>query len=178
MFGLLAVSGMRVGEAINLQPQDVDWAKGVLTIRCAKFGKSRLIPLHLSTQAVLRKYAKRRDALYARHPGSYFFVSSRGTKLDKPNLSRVFRALSRQIGLRPPGVRYGPRLHDLRHRFAVETLLRWYRGGEDVVRRLPVLSTYLGHGNVTATYWYLSNTPQLMAAASKLLESRWKGVVR
>jgi integrase/recombinase XerD len=178
LFGLLAVSGLRVGEAINLQTQDVDWLNGVLTIRGAKFGKSRLVPLHPSTRAVLLDYAKRRDEIYARQPVEYFFVTSRGTKLEKPNLSRIFRELSRQVGIRKPGVRHGPRLHDFRHRFAVETLLRWYRCGEQVTRLMPVLSTYLGHGNVTGTYWYLSQTPELMAAASQLLETRWKGVAR
>jgi integrase/recombinase XerD len=127
LFGLLAVSGLRVGEAINLQPQDVDWSAGVLTIRGAKFGKSRLVPLHPSSRAVLFDYAKRRDEIYVRRPVSYFFVSSHGTKLEKPNLSRIFRELSRQIGIRKPGARHGPRLHDFRHRFAIETLLRWYR---------------------------------------------------
>jgi integrase/recombinase XerD len=178
LFGLLAVSGLRVGEAINLQPHDVDWSAGVLTIRGAKFGKSRLVPLHPSTRAVLFDYAQRRDEIYARRPVSHFFVSSHGTKLEKPNLSRIFRELSRQIGIRKSGVRYGPRLHDFRHRFAIETLLRWYRRGESVTRRMPVLSTYLGHVNVTGTYWYLSNTPELMAAAGNLLEARWKGVAQ
>ena len=178
LFGLLAVSGLRVGEAINLQPQDMDWSTGVLTIRGAKFGKSRLVPLHPSTRSVLFDYAQRRDEIYARRPVSYFFVSSHGTKLEKPNLSRIFRELSRQIGIRKSGVRYGPRLHDFRHRFAIETLLGWYRRGEQVTRRMPVLSTYLGHGNVTGTYWYLSNTPELMVAASHLLETRWKGVAQ
>ena len=178
LFGLLAVSGLRVGEAINLQPRDVDWSEGVLTIRGAKFGKSRLVPLHPSTRAVLLNYAKRRDQIFVGHPVPYFFVTSRGTKLEKPNLSRIFRELSRQTGLRAAGVRSGPRLHDFRHRFAVETLLRWYRTDEEVTRRLPVLATYLGHVNVTGTYWYLSNTPELMAAAGRLLEARWKGVAR
>ncbi|MGP8055256.1 MAG: tyrosine-type recombinase/integrase [Limisphaerales bacterium] len=176
LFGLLAVSGLRVGEAINLQTQDVDWSQGVLTIRGTKFGKSRLVPLHPSTRTVLLDYAKCRDAIYAQCPGSYFFVTSHGTKLEKTNLSRIFRELSRQIGIRTLGVRNGPRLHDFRHRFAIETLLGWYRRGEEISRRMPVLSTYLGHVNVSGTYWYLSNTPGLMAAASHLLESRWKGV--
>jgi len=177
LFGLLAVSGMRLGEAINLQPQDVDWTQGVLTIRGAKFGKSRLVPLHPSTLAVLLDYAKLRDRIFIERPVSTFLVTSRGTKLEKTNLSRVFRELSRQITIRKPGVRHGPRLHDFRHRFAIETLLRWYRSGEQVSRRMPVLSTYLGHANVSGTYWYLGSTPELMAAASKLIETRWKGVV-
>ena len=104
-------------------------------------------------------------------------MTSRGTKLEKSNLSLIFRALSRQIGIRKPGVRHGPRLHDFRHRFAIKTLLRWYRSGEDVNRRMPVLSTYLGHANVSGTYWYLSSTPELITAASKLIEARWEGVV-
>jgi len=176
LFGLLAVSGLRLGEAINLQPQDVDWAEGVLTIRGAKFGKSRLVPLHLSTLAVLRDYAKLRDKIFAGHDVPTFLVTSRGTKLEKPNLSRIFRELSRQVGIRKPGVRHGPRLHDFRHRFAIETLLRCYRNGEQVDRRMPVLSTYLGHVNVSGTYWYLGSTPELITAASKLIETRWKGV--
>jgi integrase/recombinase XerD len=176
LFGLLAVSGMRLGEAISLQPQDVDWSAGVLTIRGAKFGKSRLVPLHPSTLAVLRDYAALRDKIFAGRNVPTFLVTSRGTKLEKPNLSRVFRELSRQITIRKPGERHGPRLHDFRHRFAIETLLRWYRNGEQVSRRMPVLSTYLGHVNVSGTYWYLGSTPELITAASKLIETRWKGV--
>lgn len=177
LFGLLAVSGLRLGEAITLQPQDVDWSEGVLTAR-GKFGKTRLVPLHSSTLAVLRDYANLRDKIFSGRILPTFLVTSRGTKLEKTNLSRIFRELSRQIGIRKPGVRNGPRLHDFRHRFAIETLLHWYRRGESVPQRMPVLSTYLGHGNVSGTYWYLSSTPKLLAAASKLIEVRWKGAVR
>jgi integrase len=177
LFGLLAVSGLRLSEAINLQPQDVDWPEGVLTIRGAKFGKTRLVPLHASTLAVLRKYADLRDKIFAGRILVSFLVTSHGTKLEKTNLSRIFRELSRQIGIRKPGVRHGPRLHDFRHRFAIETLLRWYRSGQEVTRRMPVLSTYLGHVNVSGTYWYLGSTPELIVAASHLIEARWKGVV-
>jgi integrase len=176
LFGLLAVSGLRLGEAINLQPQDVDWSDGVLTIRGAKFGKTRLVPLHRSTLSVLRDYAGLRDKIFAGRVLPTFLVTSHGTKLEKTNLSRIFRELSRQTGIRKPGVRNGPRLHDFRHRFAIETLLHWYRSGEDVNRRMPVLSTYLGHANVSGTYWYLGSTPELITAASKLIETRWKGV--
>jgi len=176
LFGLLAVTGLRVGEAINLQPQDVDLSEGVLTIRNAKFGKSRLVPLHSSTCAALLKYAQHRDKILAGRPVTYFLMTSRGAKLQKTHLSRIFRDLSRQVGIRKPGVRHGPRLHDFRHRFAIETLLRWYRNGEEVDRRMPVLSTYLGHVSVNGTYWYVGSTPELSAAASKLIEKRWKGV--
>lgn len=178
LFGLLAVSGLRVGEAINLHTRDVNWTEGVLTIRGAKFGKTRLVPLHPSAMAALRDYADRRDAAFPGRTLPSFLVTSRGTKLEKTNLSRVFRELSRQIGIRKPGARNGPRLHDFRHRFAITTLLRWYRNGESVPSRMPSLATYLGHGNVSGTYWYLSSTPELLAAASRRIEARWNGVVR
>lgn len=177
LLGLLVVTGMRLGEVINLQLQDVDWSEGLLTIRNTKFGKSRLIPLHPSTQKILAEYAKQRDRFFAGRSVQHFFVSSRGNHLDKGDIHRTFYVLSRQIGLRAPTASRGPRLHDFRHRFAVETLVRWYRRGEDPARRLSVLSTYLGHAHVTDTYWYLTNTPELMAAAGKLLEKRWKGVI-
>lgn len=178
LFGLLAVSGLRLGEVVNLQPHDMDWSAGVLTIRGAKFGKTRLVPLHPSTLAVLRDYANLREKIFAGRILPTFLVTSRGTKLEKTNLSRIFRELSCQIGIRRPGVRNGPRLHDFRHRFAIQALLRWYRRGESVSQRMPILSTYLGHGNVSGTYWYLSSTPELLAVASKRIETRWKGAVR
>jgi integrase/recombinase XerD len=177
LLGLLVVTGMRLGEVINLQLQDVDWSEGLLTIRNTKFGKFRLIPLHPSTQKILAEYAKHRDRFFAGRPVQHFFVSSRGNRLDRGDIHRTFYVLSRQIGLRARSASRGPRLHDFRHRFAVQTLLRWYRRGQDPERRLPVLSTYLGHAHVTDTYWYLSNTPELMTAAGKLLEKRWKGVI-
>jgi integrase/recombinase XerD len=179
LFGLLAVTGLRLGEALSLQCPDIDWAEGLLTIRRTKFGKSRLVPLHASTVEVLAAFAKRRDRFLGECPGrtaSHFFVNKFGTPLRDGSVYRVFWALSRQIGLRGPAAPRGPRLHDFRHRFAIETLLSWYRAGADVERRLPVLSTYLGHAHVTDTYWYLSCTPELMAAAGKRLEERWEGI--
>lgn len=180
IFGLLAVTGMRVGEVLGLQPGDIDWQEGVLTIRQAKFGKSRLVPLHPSTLKALATFARHRDRFFAQqHPRpelARLFVRSCGTPLQVTDINRVFLVISRQIGLRAPDARRGPRLHDLRHRFAVETLLRWYRQGEKPDRLLPVLSTYLGHTHVSGTYWYLSSTPELMRAAGQRLERRWKGV--
>jgi len=180
LFGLLAVTGMRLGEALSLRPEDVDLNQGIITVRRTKFDKNRLVPLHPSTCAVLRAYARLRDKTHARRGrvAAFFFAAIHGTRLSNTNVNLVFRTLSRQIGLRKPGGGPGPRLHDFRHRFAVETLLCWYRSGEDVTRQMPVLSTYLGHGNVSGTYWYLTNTPELMSAASGLLEARWKGVAR
>ncbi|SPE55612.1 putative integrase/recombinase y4rB [Verrucomicrobia bacterium] len=176
LFGLLAVTGMRLGEAMNLRPQDVDFSEGVITIRDGKFGKSRLVPVHPSTCAVLRDYAERRDKFLAGRPVTHFLMTGRGRKLDRPHLTKIFHNLSREVGIRKLGVRHGPRLHDFRHRFAIQTLLRWYRDREHVDRRMPILSTFLGHGSVRGTYWYLGSTPELMAAATKLIERRWKGV--
>ena len=177
LFGLLAVTGMRLGEALSLRPEDVDLDRGIITVRRTKFDKNRLVPLHPSTCAVLRDYVQLRDETHARRGRAvpFFLATIHGTRLNNSNVNLVFRTLSRQIGLRKPGGGPGPRLHDFRHRFAVETLLGWYRSGGDVTRRMPVLSTYLGHGNVSGTYWYLTNTPELMSAAGQLLEARWKG---
>jgi integrase/recombinase XerD len=137
-------------------------------------GKSRLVPLHVSTQQTLTDYKLRRDDFLAGRPASHFFVSKRGYRLDGATVRRAFYQLSRQIGLRDLDSSSGPRLHDFRHRFAVETLLRWYRAGADVERRLPVLSTYLGHVHVSDTYWYLTACPELMGLAVKRLEQRWE----
>lgn len=176
LLGLLAATGMRLGEAVNLQLQDADWAQGLLTIRNTKFGKSRLIPLHESTKTVLAQYVKRRNRLFAPQPTDNLFVSNRGTALRLNRIEETFDELLRQVGLFAPSVNQKPRLHDFRHRFAVETLKHWYRSGEDVDRCLPVLSTYLGHVHVTHTYWYLTNTPELMGAAGKRLEKRWRAL--
>ena len=173
LLGLLTVAGLRVSEARDLQTEDVDLQEGILTIRGTKFGKSRLVPIHPSTRTVLSDYAARRDRCLARRPAT-FFVSSRGTRLDGGEIRRTFYFLSRQIGLRGASDSHGPRLHDFRHRFAVETLVQWYRSGQDVERRLPVLSTYLGHVHVADTYWYLSACPELMGLAVKRFEDYWE----
>lgn len=174
LFGLLAVTGLRLGEALNLRTRDVDWSEGILTIRGAKFGKSRLVPLHASTCKVLADYVKRRDGRFGARTEGHFLVNKNSNGLDKGEVHRAFYTLSRQIGLRAMNASRGPRLHDFRHRFAVQTLLRWYRNGEDPRWRLPVLSTYLGHAHVTDTYWYLTGTPELLGAAGKRLEKRWE----
>jgi integrase len=184
VLGLLAVSGMRVSEALNLKSADIDWEEGVLAIRNTKFGKSRLVPLHCSTLAVLDSYARRRDRFLGgswrrgrpQRSSGLFFVSNRGTALSYYNLNWSFRRLLRQAGLATPE-HPRTRIHDLRHRFAVETIRRWYRSdGEQIDRRMPALSTYLGHAAVESTYWYLTCTPELRAAASRRVEAYWKGV--
>lgn len=173
-FGLIAVTGMRLSEAIGLECDDVDLDAGVLTIRLTKFGKSRLVPLHPTTSAALRDYAQRRDAHLPKRRTPRFFVAERGGPLLHQYVHRVFWRLSREIGLRQPGDHTGPRVHDLRHRFAIRTLLGWYREDSDVERKLPALSTYLGHTCVRDTYWYLSACPELMQEAARRLDRRWE----
>jgi integrase len=173
LFGLIAVAGLRHSEALNLCRNDVDLDQGVLTIRQSKFGKSRLVPLHPTTIAVLRDYSARRDAHLAPPRSPYFFVTEQGSRLLHQYVYRVFWRLSRQIGLRQKG-HNGPRVHDLRHRFAIQTLISWYRAGADVEQQLPVLSTFLGHAYVRDTYWYLSATPELMSHAARRLDKRWE----
>jgi len=175
LFGLLSVSGLRLGEARNLELQDVDLKAAVLTIRGAKFGKTRLVPLHASTCQVLSDYIARRKRHWTQRPvSSYLFVSSWGHRLDNADIHRTFYALSRQIGLRGPSDSHGPRLHDLRHRFATHALVHWYRSNQDPERRLPILSAYLGHVHVADTQWYLSGSPELMREAMRRLEHRWE----
>jgi integrase len=176
LFGLLAVTGLRVGEALRMRREDADLDQGVLTIRDTKFGKSRLVPVHPTTREVLLRYAARRDEHPDRRSSPYFFVTERGRRLPFQYVHPVFWKLSRQIGLRGPADHTGPRLHDLRHRFAVQALVAWYRAGKDVERHLPALSTYLGHGCVRDTYWYLSACPELMEHAAKRLEARWEAL--
>jgi len=152
LFGLLAVTGLRISELIALENRDVDLQEGILTIRGAKFGKSRLVPLHVSTRDALRDYVQSRDAYLDRKSAANFLVSGRGRPLEASNVRRTFYHLSQQIGLRQARDRNGPRLHDFRHRVATESLLQWYRAGKDVERLLPLLATYLGHSNVRDTY--------------------------
>jgi integrase len=172
LLGLLAVTGLRISEALALDRADVDWSEAVLTIRRTKFGKSRLVPVHPSTHRALRRYTRLRDRVYPKPTTESVFVSERGARLTAWTVRYTFNQLSRRMGLRGPADRRGPRLHDLRHRLAVATLLRWYRAGVDVERHLPELSTYLGHGHIADTYWYLSAVPELLRLAAARLEAR------
>ena len=173
LLGLLSVTGLRISEALNLQVGDIDLDQAVLTIRGAKLGKTRLVPIHATNCEVLANYLRRREQFFGGAVSNYVFVSRRGNRLDGGQVHLTFYALSRRVGLRAVGASHGPRLHDFRHRFAVDVLTRWYREGEDAQRRLPVLSTYLGHVHVADTYWYLSAWPELMSQAVSRLERRW-----
>jgi integrase len=164
LFGLLAVTGMRIGEAIRLDRDDLDWKSQLLVVRRSKFGKSRELVLHPSVLTALRRYTKLRDDCWPHPHSPAFFVSLNGTRLIYINAHRTFRALSRAAGIR------SGRPHDLRHSFAVATLLRWYRHRVDVDAWMPRLSTYLGHVAPESTYWYLTAAPQLMAIARRRLE--------
>jgi hypothetical protein len=145
--------------------------------------KSRLVPLHPSTSRALALYAQRRDALLdqrdalrgQRTRDGHFLLTGRGRRFQVAEVHKSFYAISRTVGLRGPGINRGPRLHDLRHRFATETLLRWSRSGTEIERQMPVLTTYLGHSNIADTYWYLSAHPELMRHAALRLERRWGG---
>lgn len=164
LFGLLMVTGMRVSEALGLEKPDIDFDHGILHIRCGKFGKSRYVPIHPSTVEALKKYAQARDHLFPSPLTLAFFLSERGTRITNGMTEYTFAKLSQQIGLRLQAKHHGrgPRLHDMRHRFAVRTLIDWYRVGLDAERELPKLATYLGHVHVKNTYWYLEAVPELM----------------
>jgi integrase/recombinase XerD len=175
LFGLLAVTGMRLGEAIGLDRDDIDLTAGVITIRHAKFDRSRLVPLHPTTTAALAAYVADRDRLCPRPRCSAFFLSAIGTRLNRTAVDKTLRAMTTRMGIRTAAVR--PRAHDLRHSFAVATLTRWMRSGLDVDDHIAVLSTYLGHVSPADTYWYLSAAPQLMALAAERLQAR-RGALR
>jgi len=175
LVGLLSVAGLRVGEAIRLDRDDLDPVAGTLTIRMTKFGKSRLVPLHPTTVAALRDYLGRPDRPRPRIPTAALFSSSAGTRLRYCVVNRTFLRLVRHAGMRPRSAACRPRLHDLRHTFAVRTVLDAYRADLDVGARLPILSTYLGHVSPAATYWYLSAAPELLAAAGERLERHLGG---
>lgn len=175
LFGLLAVTGMRVSEALALDGGDVDLEQAVLTLRMTKGNKARLIPLHSSTVVALRQYASMRDSIYPKRPTTSFFVWEKGNRLIYDSVNRWFLLVACQAGLRRPGDRSGPRVHDLRHYFAIHTLLNWYGSNADVEARLPELATYLGHVHVRDSYWYLSAVPQLLNLATRRWERAEKG---
>ncbi len=173
LFGLLAVSGMRVGEAIALTREDVDVDAGLITIHAAKPDRPRLVPLHLSATEALRRYASERDRLCPAPRSRAFFLSSAGTAVHKSGLGTTFRQITTRIGIRTEVVR--PRIHDLRHRFAVQTLIDWQRSGIKIDEQIATLSTYLGHVSPADTYWYLSASPELMALTADRLHDRFGG---
>jgi site-specific recombinase XerD len=173
LFGLIAATGMRISEAVSLDKQDVDLEEKMLSIRDSKFRKSRLVPVHVTTRDALSDYSNNRDRVLHRLQSVAFFVSERGTRITAWAARDNFAEVSRQIGLRKQikgkRVGCGPRLHDMRHRFAARTLVDWYRAGINVEREIHKLSTYLGHAHVNDTYWYLEALPELLELATQKL---------
>lgn len=169
LIGLLASTGMRVGEAIGLDRTDLDSKEGILTVRDGKFGKSREVPLHPTTLDAVQEYVRQRSRRFSRPRSPAFFLSLAGTRLFYKNVHSAFLRLVAWAGLTERKPRR-PRIHDLRHSFAVHTLADAYRAGLDVERQLPVLSTYLGHVSPSSTYWYLSAVPELLGVAARRLE--------
>jgi integrase len=170
LIGLLAVTGLRVGEVMRLDRNDVDLDAALLLVRNSKGGKSRELPLHPSTVASLRTYSARRDALFPRPQCAAFFISTAGTRLLSGNLRTIFDDLASRAGLLNDQQRRRPRLGELRHSFAIATLTGWHNDGIEIGPRLPLLSSYLGHVNPASTYWYLSATPELLTAAARRLD--------
>ena len=170
LIGLLACTGLRIGEALRLDRDNVDLNDGVLTVRDSKFGKSREVLLHASTVAALAEYCEIRDRLCTQPTQQSFFITTRGSRIAHPTIYLPFRALLVQAGITHPVPGRHVRVHDLRHSFAVRTLLGWYRDGGDVQARMPLLSTYMGHVDPAATFWYLSAAPELLGLAADRLE--------
>ena len=174
LFGLVACTGLRISEALGLLDADVDLSASVLTIRQSKFGKTRLVPLHPSAVQALERYRDQRARHVRTTPELPFFVASRGQLLGHPvgdrQVHRVFGDLRRQLGWVDRGSHGTPRIHDLRHSFAVRRLVLWHEQGEDINQRMLALSTYLGHVKVSSTYWYLSGVPELMGLLGQAFE--------
>ena len=173
LFGLIAVTGLRVSEALSLDVADVDLEAGLLTLRRGKLGKARLLPISDSTTVRLAAYAKERDRLLGSSPEAVLRVGS-GERLTDCGARYNFAAVCQAIGLRPVEKFHrhgrGPRIHDLRHTFAVRTLVNWYRTGKDPAREMIKLTTYLGHANPAHTYWYIEAVPELLDLASRRVE--------
>jgi integrase len=170
IIGLLAVTGMRPGEAVGLDRPDIDLTTGIVRIRAGKQKKHREVPLHGTTIQALRDYARLRDASPREPSTPAFFVSARGRRMGREEFNRTFTTLVDEVGLNGAGARARPRPHDLRHSFAVRTLLGWYRAGENVDRKMPLLSTWLGHVDPASTYWYLEAVPELLELVARRLE--------
>lgn len=182
LFGLIACTGLRISEALALRDADVDIKSGVLSIHQSKFGKSRLVPLHPSAVAALVHYRKQRDRYVQASAEIPFFISTRGRLLGHPvgdrQIHRIFDQLRRQLGWVDRGAHGRPRVHDLRHSFAVRRLVLWNDQGDDVDQKMLALSTYLGHARISNTYWYLTGVPELMGLAAKRFEffaNPWEG---
>jgi integrase len=170
LFGLIAATGLRLSEALNLRCIDFDSAQGRLTIRKTKFRKSRHVPLHSTTAAALAHYLQQRDHRFGRAATDRFFVTRLGTGLAKSTVHGVFQELRRALGWIARGDHAAPRIHDLRHTFICKRVKLWQRDGADIDHAMIALATYVGHAGVSYTYWYLTGVPDLMAVAGDRFE--------
>lgn len=175
LLGLLVVTGLRIGEAIALDRGDLDLRAGLLVVVEGKFGKARELGLHPTSVEALRGYIAQRDRLHPEPDTPALFVSTVGTRLRYPHVSATFRQLADRAGLKTRPDRCRPRLHDLRHTFAVSSLLEAYRSGCDVHARVPLIATWLGHSDPAHTYWYLQAAPELLALAGQRLDAHLGG---
>jgi integrase len=182
LLGLMAATGLRPGEALALDINDVDLGSGILTVRESKFGKSRFVPLDDSARVNLTAYARFRDTVRPCRDTPAFLVTGRGSRLGSCATRRTFASLCQAVGLRPclhaRRIGRGPRLQDIRHTFATRRLIEWYRAGVDVDRLMPRLATYLGHVHMAETYWYIQAVPELLRLATERLEAAARGDVR
>lgn len=172
--GLMASTGLRIGEALGLDRHDVDLDDGVLHVRIAKQHREREVPMHPSTTEALRAYVRLRDQLRSSADTPAFFLNMRGGRLGAGSFREVFSRLIREVGLEGHGQRVRPRPHDLRHAFAVRTLLDWHRTGSDVQRQLPRLATFLGHAHTQHTHWYLEAVPELLELVGRRLDGAFE----
>lgn len=174
LFGLMASTGLRVSEAIHLRDADVDLKHGMLAVRQTKFAKSRQLPVHPSTVIALARYRRQRACHVPTIADMPFLISSRGRRLGQPlgerQAHRVFNTLRDSMGLVNRGAHEAPRLHDLRHTFAVRRMMLWHAEGTDIDQMMLALSTYMGHAEIFYTYWYLTAVPELMALAGGKFE--------
>lgn len=170
LFGLLVCTGMRISEVLGLMQDDVDLQRGTIAIRHAKFDKSRRIPIHSTSIDALRDYAHHRDRYHSSTACTAFFLTERATSQKYHRTLMTFLRLRKELGWQLPVSGNPPRLHDLRHTFAVRTLLRWYKEGVDVDTKIIALSTYLGHAKVSDTYWYLTGVPELLEVVARRFE--------
>lgn len=175
LFGLLAVTGMRVGEALKLEQCDVDTSNRIIIIRQSKFNKSRYIPIHKTTAEALKSYSEYKDMLFTESKSSLFFINHHGFGISKNTIKNIFHRHLKKVGINnKPGYPI-PMISALRHTFAVKTLLHWYQNGiRNIDKFIPLLSTYLGHVNPTNTYWYITGIPELLNFAIKRLKNAQK----
>lgn len=170
LFGLIASAGLRLSEALHLLDADVEFKHGTLTVRQTKFTKSRQLPLHPSTVEALRRYRRTRNRYLKVTADMPFFVSNKGKALSSRQVHRIFVQLRQQLGWVNRGAHHAPRIHDLRHAFAVRRVTLWHEQGSDIDQAMLALSTYMGHVKISNTYWYLTAVPELMALAAEKFE--------